>query len=154
MQKFVGRRTQNARTENFVQSQSDALALGGNGAVGGGVGDSDATVGDLMREVRELKALVQSFAAKQAQAEPSLADTFAVMFGSVLSAIFKTIFVMDSRMSIHRTAMILIAYLVVHVGGNLTFFGGPDLFNNYANFMFGLTIVKFVSACINRSSHA
>jgi len=42
-------------------------------------------------------------------------EVLSVTFVAVLTAIVKTIFILDSRMSINRTAMILIAFLVVHL---------------------------------------
>ena len=47
-QKFVGRARQNARVENWSQSQADALALGGTG--NGGTGNSELSA--LRQEVK------------------------------------------------------------------------------------------------------
>ena len=140
-QKFTGRRVQNARLENYVQSSKDALALGS--------GSLSSEVKALREEVKELKSMLGSIAqGAKVKRNPGAfsADTLVVMLTSVLGGIAQTIFVLDSRMSIHRTALILLAFLVVHVFGNLTFFGGQDAFNTYANFMNGLVIIKWIEA--------
>lgn len=41
-----------------------------------------------------------------------------------LETVFKTVVTTDARQSINRSAVFLIVFLVVHVLGNLTFFGG------------------------------
>lgn len=136
-QKFRGRRTENARTENFVQSGHDALASG--------------EVASLRREVRELKDMVAGLAqvaTNQAKAaatpSPFGLGTFGVLLLNVLLGLAGTIFVLDSRMSVHRTALVLIAYLVVHLSGNLLLFSGAEQYNSYANTLSSAFLVKIV----------
>lgn len=148
-QKFRGRRRQNARVENYVQSSKDALALGGSG------GSSE--VAALREEVRELKAMLAGVATAVKQinnnsgggsssGQPSTFSlaTAAVLLFSTLLGLARTIFVLDSRMSVHRTALFLIAYLVVHVSGTLLVFSGADRFNAYANGIASSRVVKVV----------
>ena len=47
--------------------------------------------------------------------EPTPARTAALLASKFLEGLGKGIFLLDSRGSIHRTALVLIAYLLVHV---------------------------------------
>ncbi len=47
--------------------------------------------------------------------------------------ILKTVVTVDPRTSVHRSALMLLLFLVVHVAGNLLFFVGPDAFNLYGD---------------------
>eukprot|EP00040_Diaphanoeca_grandis_P026864 m.151424 g.151424 ORF g.151424 m.151424 type:complete len:812 (-) comp30759_c4_seq2:133-2568(-) len=50
-----------------------------------------------------------------------------------IMAIAKTVVTTDPRLSVHRTAMFLIVFLVIHLLGNLSIFLGPDALNAYAH---------------------
>jgi L-lactate dehydrogenase (cytochrome) len=130
--KFVGRRAENSRLDNYVQSKHDSREIQ-----------------SLRKEVRELKQLIVSLAKSGKSSSTDSPNvfsigTFIVMFSAVLSAIFSTIFAIDSRMSVHRTAIFLISYLVVHVCGNLTIFLGPGVFNDYADMLNNMWIIKCI----------
>ncbi len=141
---FVGRSTENPREENFFASTTDALALG-----------RGRELKALRAEVHELKQLVASVAQavnnnNSIINKPSAlsVETFGVLLQAVLLGLAKTVFVVDSRLSVHRTALVLVAYLVVHVLGNLTIFAGRDAFNGYAAFLESLWVVKAVEWCV------
>ena len=44
-----------------------------------------------------------------------LLDAGGMLLAAVFTGIVRSVFVLDSRMSVHRTALVLIAYLVVHM---------------------------------------
>jgi hypothetical protein len=135
--KFRGRATDNARSENYLQSAKDGIALG--------------EVEALRREVRELKELMTGVARavtvqqqQQQQAPPSTfsGSTLKVLLAAVGGGLARTVFVLDSRLSIHRTALVLLAYLVVHMVGVLSVFGGREMFNDSSNAFHKSAVVK------------
>lgn len=63
--------------------------------------------------------------------EPSTGEAVIKLLSEVSKALLKTIFALDARTSINRTAMFLVLYIVVHVAGNMTLFLGPESFNAY-----------------------
>jgi len=64
-------------------------------------------------------------------ASASLASAAPKVVGAVLLAIIKTIFALDVRSNINRTALFLMFFLLIHCAGNLLVFAGPDMFNAY-----------------------
>jgi hypothetical protein len=51
-----------------------------------------------------------------------------VIYGIAVATV-KTIFALDQSVSIHRTAIFLMTFLLIHMLGNLWVFSGPDAFN-------------------------
>jgi hypothetical protein len=48
-------------------------------------------------------------------------------------SILKSIFTLDAKESLNRTALFMILFLVIHCVGNLSFFAGKEAFNSYAH---------------------
>lgn len=71
--------------------------------------------------------------AKAAGADSS--EAVVVLIVETLKSVAKTIVTLDPRLSIHRTAVFMFAFLVVHAFGNLLFFAGKDALNQYATFL-------------------
>jgi succinate dehydrogenase / fumarate reductase, cytochrome b subunit len=49
-----------------------------------------------------------------------------------------------TKVLVGATGMLLVVYLLIHVGGNLVFFFGPEWFNGYARTLSGLPIVPLI----------
>jgi succinate dehydrogenase / fumarate reductase cytochrome b subunit len=67
------------------------------------------------------------------ETSPSLAAALVALVVGVLRALAQTILARDARTAVFRSAVLLLAFLVVHVAGNLAFLGGPGPFNAYAD---------------------
>jgi len=83
-------------------------------------------------ELAELKALILSNKTATATSSSSSQGDAAACAFLVLrffQAILRSFFTLDPRKSIHRTAMVLTLYLVVHLFGNLGVFFGADGYN-------------------------
>ena len=99
----------------------------------------------------------QSSSSSSSSDAPSVGATTAAMLSGVLTAVFKTVFVLDSRQAVTRSAVFMLAFLVVHVAGNLVFFAGQEPFNRYAAMLESMPLIKiievskdlFVCSCVN-----
>ena len=84
-------------------------------------------------------AKAQDKAAKEAAlevvADPTTAQVAVKLVSVVLTSVFKTVFTLDARASINRSAMFLMVFLVVHVAGNLSIFSGKQVFNEYTDLL-------------------
>jgi len=58
-----------------------------------------------------------------------------VLLAEVIKSTAASIFSLDTRVALHRTAIFMIIFLVIHVTGNLAFFLGQDAFNSWAAFL-------------------
>jgi len=74
-------------------------------------------------------------AAKEVVADPTTAQVAVKLVSVVLTSVFKTVFTLDARASINRSAMFLMVFLVVHVAGNLSIFSGKQVFNEYTDLL-------------------
>ena len=63
-----------------------------------------------------------------------------------LGAVLKSVFATDARTSIHRTALLLLTFVVVHVLGNLAFLAGPEAFNGYGAQLHANPLLVFIEA--------
>ena len=72
--------------------------------------------------------------------------TFAIagslLLYEVTKGLLRTIFSLDARTSIHKTALMLLLFTLSHVIGNLAFFLGPTVFNNYCHQLSSSIFVK------------
>jgi hypothetical protein len=78
------------------------------------------------------------------EAPPGLAAAAVAMIVAVLKAVFKTVFVMDAAQSLTRSAIFMLAFLIIHMAGNLIVFAGQDEFNRYAAFLESLVVIKII----------
>jgi succinate dehydrogenase / fumarate reductase cytochrome b subunit len=107
---------------------------------------------EILEEIAKLRSKLNALDVRSSSSEDSaktkgssgILVVFGVLVTRVLAALMRGFFVLDSRMAIHRTAMVLLAYLVVHLAGNLSIFAGPTTFNGYAAFLHNLGIVPYV----------
>lgn len=58
---------------------------------------------------------------------------FVMLLRVMLTSVCKTIFSTSQAGSLHRSALFLLVFLVVHMAGNLTFLFGPATFNTYGH---------------------
>ncbi len=63
-----------------------------------------------------------------------------VMLFSVLSSVFATSY----SGSLHRSALFLVVFLVVHMGGNLTALFGRDMYNSYGHHINSMPFIRIV----------
>ena len=68
-------------------------------------------------------------AAKASNEKAGLAEATLPTLIAVVMAIVKTIFVPTTSQSLNRTGVFMIAFLVIHMVGNLTLFASDDAFN-------------------------
>jgi hypothetical protein len=73
-----------------------------------------------------------------------LGAAFVAMIVAVLKAVLKTVFVMDAGQALTRSAIFMLAFLIIHMAGNLIVFAGQDEFNRYAAFLESLLLIKII----------
>lgn len=83
---------------------------------------------------------------KAAMPEPNIFSSLLVILKCMLlNAIAPTLVSTEQKTTITRSAVFLVVFLVFHVAGNITVFGGPDLFNTYGHHLHhmpGLVVVE------------
>eukprot|EP00937_MAST-01D_sp_MAST-1D-sp2_P003856 g3856.t1 len=72
-----------------------------------------------------------------------LADLVSVV-RAVVVAVLKTVFATSASGMLHRSAIFLLVFLVVHMAGNLTVFAGPAVFNEYGHKLASNPLTKFI----------
>jgi succinate dehydrogenase / fumarate reductase cytochrome b subunit len=53
-----------------------------------------------------------------------------------------------TKLLIGATGLFLFLYLIIHIGGNLVVFGGPDIFNRYAAALAGNPLIPLIEAVL------
>lgn len=115
---------------------------------------------DMLQRETYIPPVTQAFMNKfdRAGTKPAGAEAAAVPAGSggasdgvvlVLESaksILKTIFTTDVKTLLHRTALFMILFLVVHLKGNLFFFLGPEYMNGWGTFLTTGPVGKVIMA--------
>lgn len=73
--------------------------------------------------------------AAQAKAPVGMLGALGPLLLAMAKRTFGTIFVMNMSQNINRTAVMMLVFLVVHMLGNLSFFGGAEAFNMYGHLL-------------------
>jgi succinate dehydrogenase / fumarate reductase cytochrome b subunit len=80
---------------------------------------------------------------------PALVDGLRILFALVrvmLVSTLKSVFATSSSGTLHRSALFLVLFLVVHMAGNLSVFFGQSAFNMYGHALSGNPLIKFIEA--------
>ena len=59
-------------------------------------------------------------------------------------SVFSTVFATSYSGSLHRSALFLLVFLVVHMGGNLTAFFGRDAYNTYGHHINSMPFIRVI----------
>ena len=63
---------------------------------------------------------------------------------AIAVATLKTVFAYDSPTALHRSAVFLTTFLVIHLAGNLFVFAGGDWFNWYGHKLRSNPLISFI----------
>eukprot|EP00656_Telonema_subtile_P008322 TRINITY_DN13896_c0_g1_i1.p1 TRINITY_DN13896_c0_g1~~TRINITY_DN13896_c0_g1_i1.p1 ORF type:complete len:273 (-),score=73.79 TRINITY_DN13896_c0_g1_i1:147-965(-) len=78
-------------------------------------------------------AAVAAAVRAEATPEPSLASSFGALLLAVIKSVLLTVVGSSQAAMLHRSAVFLIVFLVIHMLGNLTFLVSDDAFNAYGH---------------------
>ena len=75
---------------------------------------------------------------------PPLLLAFGQLLLVMVLSVAKTVFATTASGTLHRSALFLIIFLVVHMLGNLSVFAGKEAFNGYGHFLSTHPLTKFI----------
>ena len=78
---------------------------------------------------------------------PNILHTLGLTIVAVLKLVFKSVIGLNRHASLSRSAVFLIAFVVVHALGNLSLFGGQGAFNRYGHALTSNPLIK-VCGCV------
>jgi succinate dehydrogenase/fumarate reductase cytochrome b subunit (b558 family) len=109
---------------------------------GGGNSDGDEGEGESKSSSSSSSSKSSSSFPGQPSTDP--ASTFVSLLWVMVVSTLKSFLSLDGRTMLHRSALFMVAFLVIHLLGNLTAFAGKDVFNMYGHKLRSNIVVVFV----------
>eukprot|EP01065_Artemidia_motanka_P011814 TRINITY_DN16440_c0_g1_i1.p1 TRINITY_DN16440_c0_g1~~TRINITY_DN16440_c0_g1_i1.p1 ORF type:complete len:821 (+),score=253.66 TRINITY_DN16440_c0_g1_i1:102-2465(+) len=113
---------------------------------------SDMSTDDLRTEIAKLQRELDAKQGTEKRYDAVLLlllahlTTLWTLFKIVISATFGGVLATSYSGTLHRSAVFLTVYVVVHMLGNLLVFAGPDVMNEYARVLHSMPFLPYVEA--------
>eukprot|EP01061_Rhynchopus_euleeides_P040971 TRINITY_DN7080_c0_g1_i1.p1 TRINITY_DN7080_c0_g1~~TRINITY_DN7080_c0_g1_i1.p1 ORF type:complete len:772 (+),score=379.67 TRINITY_DN7080_c0_g1_i1:49-2316(+) len=91
------------------------------------------TATELRAEIAKMQVLLEAVEGPQVPTTP--AGQAGLFFKALLAGVASTIYATNFSTALHRTALLMYAYLITAALGSLVIFLGPDCFNGFQNFL-------------------
>jgi|EP01047_Picozoa_sp_COSAG01_P031295 L-lactate dehydrogenase (cytochrome) len=98
----------------------------------------------LKEQIQQLQAKLDELDHHKRYQVPSGVKIFGKLVKLIALTVLSTVFATSHSGSLHRSAIFLIVFLVVHMAGNLTSLFGRDMYNSYGHHLNSMPLINFI----------